>query len=577
MIPPGASVVIFAPMGRDAAALSSVLSECRVEARVCRAPTQLYDAIDDNALLLLMTEEGLSQCSADTLVSRIQAQPAWSSIPVIVLSATARAGSHGDRIRPLARLGNVTVISRPIAREAMAMAVGSAVHARTMQYRVRDQIEQLAQYSVELERRVDERSAELAREVDERKRVEAALLESRRLESLGRLTGGIAHDFNNMLQVVAGGVQLLRVITSASPDPRFARTLDSISRASEHGAKLTQQLLAYGRRQALTVSSVDLNEHLDDMLALLQHTVGREIRLVVDAEIGLWPVRADATQLEMAIVNLVLNARDAMPHGGKVTLSLKNCILPEQGEGATGELRGDYVCIALRDEGCGMDDETLSHAFEPFFTTKALGQGTGLGLSQVQGFATQSGGHAFIKRERRGMTVSIILPRSGPGDDGTATQPATEAARAGASEWAANAALRGLTVLCVEDDPLVAEVAAGIFGVLGMTVIAAASADEALQVDLSGIDVVFSDVMMPGSMDGIGLAAALRRSRPGLPIVLSSGYISAPERLQRLEVGFVQKPYSEVHVSAAIMREIGMARERPEACPQQSAHANGAF
>lgn len=554
-----ASGVVFAPLGRDAAVLSSVLSECKVDALVCTSPTQLYSAIDDDALLLLITEEGLAQCSADMLVSRIHAQPAWSSLPIIVLSATARAGGHGERIRPLARLGNVTVLSRPIAREAMAMSVGSAAHSRKLQYQVRDQIEQLARYSVELERRVDERSAALAREVDERKRVEAALLESRRLESLGRLTGGIAHDFNNMLQVVGGGVQMLRMITAASADPRFARTIDSIARASDHGAKLTQQLLAYGRRQALSVSSVDLNEHLEDMLALLRHTVGREIRLVADVAKGLWPVRADATHLEMAIVNLVLNARDAMPHGGTVTLSLRNCRLPEEGDAATGSLRGDYVCIALSDEGCGMDDETLTHAFEPFFTTKPIGQGTGLGLSQVQGFATQSGGHAFIRREERGTTVSIILPRS-DSDDGEAALP--RAADAVASEMAVNERLRGLTVLCVEDDPLVAEVAAGIFSVLGMKVISAASADEALQVDISRVDVVFSDVMMPGSMDGIGLAGALRQVRPALPIVLASGYISAPERLQRLEVGFVQKPYSGVHVSAALLREIGRAGER---------------
>lgn len=559
MIAASASGVVFAPLGRDAAVLSSVLSDCRVDALVCTSPAQLYSAIDDDALLLLITEEGLSQCSADMLVSRIHAQPAWSSLPVIVLSAAGHAGSHGERIRPLARLGNVTVLSRPIAREAMAMSVGSAVHSRKLQYQVRDQIEQLARYSVELERRVDERSAALAREVDERKRVEAALLESRRLESLGRLTGGIAHDFNNMLQVVGGGVQMLRMITANSADPRFVRTIDSIARASDHGAKLTQQLLAYGRRQALSVSSVDLNEHLEDMLALLRHTVGREIRLVVEVENGLWPVRADATHLEMAIVNLVLNARDAMPHGGKVTLTLRNCRLPEEGDGADCELRGDYVCIALTDEGCGMDDDTLSHAFEPFFTTKPIGQGTGLGLSQVQGFATQSGGHAFIRREERGTTVSIILPRSDRGD-GEAALPS--AADAVASEMAGNEPLRGLTVLCVEDDPLVAEVAAGIFSVLGMKVISAASADEALQVDLSRVDVVFSDVMMPGSMDGIGLAGELRQARPGLPIVLASGYISVPERLQRLEVGFVQKPYSGVHVGAALLREIGRAGER---------------
>jgi signal transduction histidine kinase len=548
--------IVYAPLGRDAAVLSSVLDSCNVAAHVCSSAEQLYRALDEDALLLLITEEGLAQCNAPVLLARIRAQPAWSSIPVIVLSASARAG-HGDRLKPLAQLGNVTVISRPIAREAMAMAVGSAVHARQLQYQVRDQIEQLGRYSVELERRVDERSAALAREVDERKRIEAALLESRRLESLGRLTGGIAHDFNNMLQVVSGGVQLLRALTAAAPDPRIQRTLDSIDRASDHGAKLTQQLLAYGRRQALTVSSVDLNERMHDMAVLLRHTVGREIRLSVDVPDGLWPVRADATQLEMAILNLVLNARDAMPHGGQVRLMLRNCTLPEEGNEDTAGLRGDYVCIAMSDEGCGMDDATLTQAFEPFFTTKPIGKGTGLGLSQVQGFATQSGGHAFIRRDPHGTTVSIVLPRSTDLDGGVAApvSPADDLP-------AARARLRGLTVLCVEDDPLVAEVAAGIFEALGMKVIAASSADAALEVDLEGVDVVFSDVMMPGSMDGIGLAGALRRARPDLPLVLASGYITSPERLQPLDVGFVQKPYSGVHVSAALLREIARMRER---------------
>ncbi|MCC6071161.1 response regulator [Massilia sp. GCM10020059] len=538
--------------------MASVLEGCEVAAHVCGSPEQLYRAVNDDALLLVITEEGLAQCDARLLLARIRAQPAWSNIPVIVLAASARAG-HGERLKRLAQLGNVTVISRPIAREAMAMAVGSALHSRQLQFKLRDQLTELGRYSVELERRVDERSAALAREVDERKRIEAALLESRRLESLGRLTGGIAHDFNNMLQVVSGGVQLLRALTAAAPDPRLQRTLDSIERASGHGAKLTQQLLAYGRRQALSASAVDLNERMQDMAVLLRHTVGREIRLTIEVPDGLWPVRADATQLEMAVLNLVLNARDAMPDGGQITLSLRNCTLPEAGNRDTASLRGDYVCIALSDQGCGMDKATLGQAFEPFFTTKAMGKGTGLGLSQVQGFATQSGGHAFIQSDPNGTTVSILLPRCIGRDGATAaTAPAPQL-----DDLAAGSIrLHGLTVLCVEDDPLVAEVAAGIFDVLGMKLIAAANADEALEVDLDGVDAVLSDVMMPGSMDGIGLAAALRRARPDLPVVLASGYISSPERLQSLDVGFVQKPYSGAHISAALLREIARMGQR---------------
>jgi signal transduction histidine kinase len=541
------TVPVLAPFGGDADAVRSVLDEDDVPSEACANAAELYARIDEHALLLVITEEGLTACSNAELGAHLRAQPIWSDIPIIALTGSKSAPSAGSRLAALAELGNVTMIHRPVSREALRMAFDAARRSRLLQYQVRDQLRALAGHADELERRVEERSAALAHEIEERKRAEAALLEARRMESLGRLTGGVAHDVNNLLQVVSGGVELLRMLTRTSDNERIERALNSIGRATGKGAKLTQQLLAYGRRQPLAATAIDLHAQLGELGDLLRHSLGGAIALDIQAEAGLWPIQADPTQLEVALLNLAINARDAMPRGGTVTLTLDNRSLPDprhpDADADAALPAGQYVCLALADEGSGMNTETAANAFEPFFTTKPAGLGTGLGLSQVQGFARQSGGHAYLEQRAGGLTVGMLLPRAAAAP---CAKPAAVEAGAGLPP--------GLRVLCVEDDAMVRELAVALLQALGCEVVQADSGDAALALGIDGIDVVLSDVMMPGSLDGIGLAAALRARHPRLPIVLASGYVLAPERLQDLALEFIPKPYTLKDIKDAIMR-----------------------
>ncbi len=532
--------VLYAPVGRDAEVLGTMLAAVHLDALVCTNATAFHAALGERALLAIVTEEGLMRCPADQLAAQLGSQPLWSNIPIIAL-ADGNALLPGGATSVLERLGNVTLIARPLRREALLLAILSAHRTRLLQFQIRDQLVQLGEHAAELERRVDERTAALAHEVRERRQVEASLAEARRLESLGRLTGGVAHDFNNLLQVISGATQVIRMI--GHDQAQLSKPLDSIARATDQGARLTQQLLAFARRQPMQVAVVQLDEHLQATAQLLRHSLGRSIALEIDIADTPWPVRTDLTQLEMAVLNLVINARDAMPGGGTVTLAVRNLVLPAPDRQELAALHGDFVEIVLRDEGSGMPEAVTRQAFEPFFTTKAPGKGTGLGLSQVYGYAQQSGGMAWLRSSPEGTAVGIVLPRSG---NDMPVRQAEGSAADGAASFA------GLHVLCVEDDALVAEVAVALFAALGCKVCSAANADEALLSDLDRVDLVFSDVRMPGSLDGVDMAHRMARSHPRLPVVLASGFIGEPDRLAGLSVEFVRKPYStEMVVNAA--------------------------
>jgi PAS domain S-box-containing protein len=360
---------------------------------------------------------------------------------------------------------------------------------------------------------------------------EEHLRQAQKIEAIGQLTGGVAHDFNNLLQVVSGGVSLLEL--GGQDDERRRVILEGMRQAAERGASLTRQLLSFSRRQALRSEPVDLQRQIEGMRELLERTLrgGGRVRSRFAAD--LWPAMADPVELELAMLNLCANARDAMPADGTIIISADN----EPGLDRDG-LQGDFVRLAVTDTGAGMPEEVQARAFEPFFTTKGVGEGSGLGLPQVYGFARQSGGSVAIESiPGRGTTVTLLMPRA---------QAAPAAIPRHLLDFRRAAPASAGEMLLVEDDDEVAALVAEMARGLGYSVTRAASAEAALGALANGrrIDIVFSDVMMPGGMNGIELARELRRRRPDLPILLTSGYAAGlQDQAEADGVEILQKPY----------------------------------
>ncbi|MBP2308045.1 PAS domain-containing protein [Azospirillum melinis] len=388
--------------------------------------------------------------------------------------------------------------------------------------------EELQQLNATLEARV-------AEEVAERERVQIALLQTQKTEALGQMTGGVAHDFNNLLQALSG---CLHMIEKRAEGTRIQPLVDAGRQAVDRGAKLVQQLMAFARRQALRPETVDLRDRVLGMSELLNRALRADIRLEVDFATGLWPVEIDATQLELALLNLVVNARDAMPDGGMLSIRAANVTLTHGDPQAPNGLSGEFVRLTVSDTGTGMPADVQARAFDPFFTTKEIGKGSGLGLSQVYGFARHSGGTVWIESEEgRGTTIGLLIRRSGTAP-ATAAEPA--AAEAGASRV-------GGHVLVVEDDPIVALTVATALEDAGFTITRAATADEALPLlEAGGFDLLFSDVVMPGIMSGVDLARSAQRLRPDLPVVLATGYSEEVARATGVMV--LPKPYRIDHL-----------------------------
>ena len=348
----------------------------------------------------------------------------------------------------------------------------------------------------------------------------AALFQAQKMESIGQLTGGVAHDFNNLLAVISNGVDILR---TAPPEGAGARVLDSMRRAVERGAALTQQLLAFARQQPLAPRVQQLNRLVSGFEGLLRRAAGPLMRFEMDLDPQLRQASIDDARFEAALLNLVVNARDAMPDGGTLEIITRNVTLAAS---QAGELpAGDYVRVSVTDTGSGMSEEVRQRAFEPFYTTKEVGKGTGLGLSQVYGFIAQSGGAVTIDTKLgKGTSVNLYLPAL------EGSLPEAPAPRGAREE----------RVLIVEDDLLVMESARELFQVMGYCTVHARDAADALRALQSdaGIDVLFSDVMMPNGMSGLELAREVRRRYPGIQIILASGLPQAED-----EFPFVGKPY----------------------------------
>ncbi len=406
---------------------------------------------------------------------------------------------------------------------------------------------QLRAFADTLEERVSERTRELEAENRAREKAEEALRQAQKMEAVGQLTGGVAHDFNNLLTVVQGGLDMIgRQIPALEPSaavPRIVRGKDMALEGVRRAVKLTSRLLAFARQQPLMPKSIDANKLVGGICELLSRTVGQATYLETVLAAGLWRTHADANQLENAILNLTVNARDAMPKGGKITIETANCYLDEAYVNALAEpvKAGQYVLIAVTDTGVGMDQSTLAHAFEPFFTTKGVGKGTGLGLSQVYGFVLQSAGHVTIYSELgEGTTVKIYLPRYfGPEDQAEELDPSSDAAGAIGAEC----------ILVVEDDDALRLYTVEMLSDLGYSVLTAANGPAALDIIDRGysVDLLFTDIVMPGGMNGRQLADEAVRRRPGLKVLFTTGYSrNAIVHHGRLDPGvqLISKPFS---------------------------------
>ncbi len=399
------------------------------------------------------------------LLREIRGDPALRDIPVILLSA--RAGEE-SRVEGLDAGANDYLVKPFSARELIARVGANLEIAKVRS----EGVEALRALNATLENRVRDRTADLEEanrkllvEMEQRQQAEMALRQSQKLEAVGQLTGGVAHDFNNLLKVVHGGINILERGTDA---PRRERVLNGMRQAAVRGEAPTQQLLAFSRNIELRAETIDLGKLIDGMRILVSGALRGDIQVQIRIPADLWPILADPTQLELAVLNAVANARDAMPNGGALTIRARNVAL----DGGEGGLRGDYVRVEIQDTGIGIPAEILHRVFDPFFTTKPVGKGTGLGLSQVHGFAEQSGGHArVVSRVSEGTTVILDLPRAPavedrPADTAAAETPPIEG--------------RGRHVLLVEDNDEVATLEADMLDILGFAVTRVSGSAEAL-------------------------------------------------------------------------------------------------
>jgi len=392
-------------------------------------------------------------------------------------------------------------------------------------------------------------------DLTEHNALEHRLQVSQRMEAIGQLTGGLAHDFNNLLGVILGNLDILQ--EGQAPGSEEWQLTDAAIHAGVRGAELTRQLLAFARQQPLAPRLIDINGLLENTAKLLRRTLGEQIRLEVRAQDTLWPACLDASQLESAILNLAVNARDAMPAGGRLTLEARNVTLDAGAADLTQDaLPGDYIAFAISDTGTGMTQEVIEHVFEPFFSTKG-NAGTGLGLSMVQGFVKQSGGHTKIYSEvGRGTTIRMYLPRAPEGEVAVEFRPV-----------APHIANNSEVILVVEDNKGLRDVALHQLQSLGYRTLPAADADQALELIRGGtqIDLMFTDVVMPGGMDGRDLATAARRLRPNLKVLFTSGFTAAAaSAAMRDEFGrnLLSKPYRKDELG----RRVRAAIDNMESC-----------
>jgi signal transduction histidine kinase/CheY-like chemotaxis protein len=527
--------LVVAPLGRDAAVAAAMLRETGIDSMVCADLPDLVRELGAGAGFALVTEEALLTGDPRALKQWIDAQPEWSDFPFVLL--TQRGGGlerNPAATRHLETLGNVTFLERPFHPTTLVSLARSALRGRRRQYEARARLEILKESEAELERRVEARTAEL-------ETAQEALRQSQKMEAMGTLTGGVAHDFNNLLTPIIGSLDLLQKRISGK---REARLIEGALQSAKRAKTLVQRLLAFARRQPLQARSVDLGELIEGMAELVAATSGPRVKIELEVPPDLPPVRTDPHQLEMAILNLAVNARDAMPEGGVLTLSAENAHVLQ---GERPDLQpGHYIHLRVADTGIGMDEATRARAIEPFFSTKGVGQGTGLGLSMVHGLAAQLGGAMRISsRLGEGTSIDLWLPLA----FAEIERPAEAASAASDGHFGA--------VLLVDDEPLIRMSTADMLGDLGYTVTEAASAEAALDIVATGFapDILITDHLMPG-ITGTELASRIQEQLPATSVLIISGYADVEGIAPN--VPRLTKPFRETDL-AAMLEELTRA------------------
>lgn len=549
---------MHAPRGRDAEVVRAVLATSGTECQVCVTFDALTDAIREGAAAALVTEESLPPGLHGPLAAWLAAQSSWSDFPFIVLATRQTIRRTDQALESLRMLGNLVLLERPVNAETLARAAVAAVRARHRQYATRAHLQDLADahatvasLNAGLEGRIAQRTRELAEandrlmaEIAERERAQQSLVHAQKMEAIGQLTGGMAHDFNNLLHVVSMNLDLLARLV---PEPKVAGVTERAQRAVARGAKLTGQLLSFARSQSLLARPTDLNALLVGMRELVAVSVGGSVQLTLDC--GTKPAWAllDANQLEMAVLNLAVNAKDAM--AGIGALALRVGVV----DGASLGLPAvPYARVTVTDDGPGIPAHLLGKVFDPFFTTKPVGSGTGLGLSQVYGFAQQSGGVARIdSAPGEGTTVEMLFPAIPP-------PPVEEVARPDLRLALASVPRR---VAVIEDDDDVRRVIVDSLVMAGHTVHAAPNGEAGLAaLQAERPDLLIVDYAMPG-MTGAAVIAKVHALYPGLPVILATGYADMDEVARVLGTHAVLvKPF---HIDA-LLRAVDEAMQPSE-------------
>jgi signal transduction histidine kinase/ActR/RegA family two-component response regulator len=529
----------------------AILAEIGENLLKASSASQAFECLLKNEIALILIDVCMPDLDGFELATMIREHPRFQTTAIIFVSAIMM--TYPDQLRGY-QLGGVDYVPVPVVPELLRAKVKVFVDL----YR---KTRELERFNAVLEQRVAERTSELQRfneqlelrikeRTHERETALAQLFEAQKMDTIGQLTGGVAHDFNNLLMAVLGSLSLLE--KRLPEDPRSQRLLQNAVQGAQRGAALTQRLLAFSRRQELKPEAVDVQQLVGGMKELLERALGHGVELRTQFPGATPTALVDANQLELALLNVALNARDAMPNGGTLTISAAP--YPQPADGAQASLPpGNYVLIKIADNGIGMDAMTLNKATEPFFTTKGPGKGTGLGLSMVHGLAAQSGGLLRISSEPNvGTAIELWLPMA------EAAAPAADIEVVSPIPAPYTGTCR---VLIVDDDTLVMTGISAMIEDLGHTAIEAHSGAEAVAKLASGveIDVVLTDHAMP-AMTGLQLARYIRESYPELPVILATGYAEIPGDAASLGIPRLAKPCNQYEIAMAIQSALGSGR-----------------